>query len=163
MNLFEKMLEKLVAWMVILSLAGIFFFVTMQVTFRFVFQSPLPWPEELSRILFGYLVFIGGAEASMEGSHISIDMVDNIFRNPKRKICADILRSLLVIFVLCVMFYGAWRIIPATYSMALPATGGSMAIMVVPVLLGSFLMAIWHILHVFKDIQMLRTPSIGQS
>ncbi len=161
MNHFENLLEKLVSWMIILSLAGIFFFVTMQVAFRFLFQSPLPWPEELSRILFGYLVFIGGAEASMERSHISIDIVDTLFRNPKHKICADIFRSLLVLLALCVMFYGAWQIIPATSSMALPATGFSMALMVVPVLVGSLLMALWLIFHIIRDIQSLRAPSNG--
>jgi len=158
MKQFERILEKLTSWLVIASISGIFFFVIIQVIFRFVLQSPLPWPEELSRILFIYLVFIGGAEASMQRDHIAIDVVDSLFRNPRTKISVDIVRSLLVLTALAVVIQGAWKIIPTTRYMALPATGLPMPVMVVPVLVGSVFMAIWTALHLARDVQALRAP-----
>ena len=40
-----------------------------QVGFRLVLDHPLAWSEELSRYLFVWLSFVGGALAVAEGSH----------------------------------------------------------------------------------------------
>lgn len=159
MRYLESFIEKLVSWLVILSLGGIFFFVIMQVAFRFIVQSPLPWPEELSRILFGYLVFIGGAEASMNKTHIAIDAVDTVFKREKTKAFVDIVRSICMFFVLVFIIHGAWVMIPRTKFMALPATGLPMWVMVLPVLVGSVLMAFWLVLHIVRDVRSFFIPA----
>ena len=163
MRYLESLIEKLVSWLVILSLGGIFFFVIMQVIFRFVVQSPLPWPEELSRILFGYLVFIGGAEASMNRSHIAIDAVDTIFKRKTTKTVVDIIRSLCMLFVLVFVIYGAWVMIPRTKFISLPATGLPMWVMVLPVLVGSVLMSFWLVLHITRDVKSFFIPANNNS
>lgn len=48
---------------------------TVQVTTRYVFSSPLPWPEELARWAFLWLVMVGAATATRLGAHIRMNLV----------------------------------------------------------------------------------------
>ena len=47
----------------------------LQVTLRYVFNSGLPWPEELATWMFAWSVFLGMAVATSRDAHISIDVV----------------------------------------------------------------------------------------
>src|SRR5690606_30160019 len=47
----------------------------LQVTLRYVFNSGLPWPEELATWVFAWAVFLGMAIATGREAHISIDVV----------------------------------------------------------------------------------------
>lgn len=47
----------------------------LQVTLRYVFNSGLPWPEELATWVFAWSVFLGMAVATARDAHISIDVV----------------------------------------------------------------------------------------
>ncbi|QDZ00628.1 TRAP transporter large permease subunit [Nitratireductor mangrovi] len=47
----------------------------LQVVLRYIFNSGLPWPEELATWVFGWAVFLGMAVATARDSHISIDVV----------------------------------------------------------------------------------------
>lgn len=57
---------------------GVLFFavlllVNAQIVFRFVFSISVPWTEEVSRLLFVYVVYLGAAVAYHERSMITID------------------------------------------------------------------------------------------
>jgi len=54
----------------------------LQVVFRFVIKSSLPWSEELSRYLMAWAVFIGASIGAKEGAHVGIDAV--VTRLPKK-------------------------------------------------------------------------------
>lgn len=47
----------------------------LQVTLRYVFNSGLPWPEEVATWMFGWAVFLGMALATGRNAHIAIDVV----------------------------------------------------------------------------------------
>jgi C4-dicarboxylate transporter DctM subunit len=48
---------------------------SLQVMLRYVFNSGLPWPEELATWVFAWSVFLGMAVATARDAHISIDVV----------------------------------------------------------------------------------------
>lgn len=135
-----------------ISLGIIAFLVILQVTFRFVINSPLPWPEELSRLVFIYLVFIGGAASSRSNTHISIDLLDNMLPSGRVRHFFSLVRNILTAIVLVTAAYGAVKIIPNISLMRLPATGLPMSLMIIPVLLGCALMLFWTILHCIRDV-----------
>lgn len=157
MKKLEAILKYLVLAMEALSMSLIFLCVILQVTFRFVLQNPLPWPEELSRIFFIYLVFIGAAEASRERSHIAIDVMDVFRLSARTDRLLDIIRNVLVLIVLAIVGYGAYQIIPTGYNMYLPATELPMSVMSAPVLIGSILMFIWTAIHFGRDCLAFKT------
>ena len=45
----------------------------LQVIFRYFFNHPLFWSEELSRYCFVWIVFVGAAIAVKHGAHIGVD------------------------------------------------------------------------------------------
>lgn len=49
--------------------------VLLQVAMRYLFASPNPWTEELSRFAFIWLSFIGAALATRNGIHFALDSV----------------------------------------------------------------------------------------
>jgi TRAP-type C4-dicarboxylate transport system permease small subunit len=49
----------------------------MQVLLRYVFKSPLTWPEELARYFLIWISCLGSACAVREGMHISVVFIKN--------------------------------------------------------------------------------------
>lgn len=49
--------------------------VFLQVLIRFVFKFPIPWTEEVSRIAFVYIIFLGATIAVREKTHINVDVL----------------------------------------------------------------------------------------
>lgn len=50
---------------------------TAQIIMRYVFNAPLPWPEELSRWAFLWLVMLGCVTVTRVGSHVRMTMLVN--------------------------------------------------------------------------------------
>ena len=159
MRRLEKWIHKLVVFCVTLSLGLISLLVIIQITFRFVLNNPLPWPEELSRLLFIYLVFIGGAVSSRNNDHIGIDLIDHLVTAPKRQAILHFLRLGATSLVLVMVAFGSIQILPNIIGMKLPATGLPMALMTVPVFVGSVLMAFWTLMHLAKTAQIMFSNS----
>lgn len=147
-----KLLEKFISAVTILSLGGIFLAVIAQVCARYILAVPLPWSVEVSKVLFGYLVFIGCAEASLQRTHISIDPqeVFGLSDDLNRKI--DVIRNIAVCGVLAVLIPGAYKLVAPLSTMDLPATGLPSSVMVFPVLIGSIAMIIFTLYHIYADI-----------
>jgi TRAP-type C4-dicarboxylate transport system permease small subunit len=71
MRILEKAMEYLVA-------SIMFFLVTIvfiQVLFRYVVQTSLPWTEEMARYLFVWLVFIAASVCVKKEAHLGIDVI----------------------------------------------------------------------------------------
>jgi TRAP-type C4-dicarboxylate transport system permease small subunit len=60
--------------------------VTAQIVWRYIFNNSLSWSEELSRYLFAWLIFVGGALAIKEGSHIKVDLFYTKFSPSARRV-----------------------------------------------------------------------------
>jgi TRAP-type C4-dicarboxylate transport system permease small subunit len=55
-------------------LAALLISVMLQVISRYVFQSPLPWTDEVSRFLLVWLTFIAAAWVMSERMHVTVDV-----------------------------------------------------------------------------------------
>lgn len=123
-----------------IALVAILALVAGQIAMRIFTGNSLTWSDELARLFFIYLVFIGAAEISARHAHISVDMKDTFGVSENTDRVLDCLRMALCIAVLAVISWGAWQIIPVVESMQRPATRLSNAWMYWPVLVGSILM-----------------------
>lgn len=59
----------------VLSLAGVFGVVLLQVTFRYVLGAPLVWTEEAARYLYVWVCYLGAAVAYRRGSHVAVALL----------------------------------------------------------------------------------------
>ena len=67
-------LEKAIEWTSAIAFFGILFATLLQVLFRFVFNSPIIWTEELARYLGIFVVMLASANALKHNEHIGIDV-----------------------------------------------------------------------------------------
>jgi len=75
----------------------------LQVIFRYLFNHPLFWSEELSRYCFVWIVFVGAAIAMKQGAHIGVDYfvmkLPSRFKNFLRIVINILIISFLVIII----------------------------------------------------------------
>lgn len=125
-----------------IALAIILALIGGQIGSRIITGNSLSWSDELARLFFIYLVFIGAAEASMRRTHIAVDLQDTFGLTPAVDRIFDLVRMALCILVLAIIAWGAWQIIPVVQNMQRPATRLSTALMFYPVFVGALLMIV---------------------
>jgi TRAP-type C4-dicarboxylate transport system permease small subunit len=69
------MAQRLAEGLMVLALAGMVVAVFVNVVLRYVFHTSIVSYEEISRLLFVWLVAIGAIVAAFEGAHLGFDMV----------------------------------------------------------------------------------------
>ncbi|WP_019121305.1 TRAP transporter small permease [Brevibacillus massiliensis] len=80
--------------------------VFLQVLFRFVIKLPAPWTEEVTRIAFVYMVFLGAGLGVKYQRHLTVDVLGAVPAN-LRKWIVSIGYVLSIAFVGVLIYYGA--------------------------------------------------------
>lgn len=155
MNKLMNYLNMIVKFFVFLSIFTMAAVVIMQVFFRFVLQNSLSWPVEFSKILFIYLVFIGGALASKRKEHIYIEILDHFTIPEKVQNILEIVRQSLIFILMLIIMNGAYKLIPISSAMSMSATGLPRSIMIYPIFIGGFLMGVWSLIYIVDNIKLL--------
>lgn len=99
--------ERIVEWLMALALAIMVALVFGNVVLRYVFNSGIAWAEEVSRLMFVWLIFLGGILALRQHAHLGIELVQARLPRPWRRSCA-VLSHLLMLYGLWLFLYGSW-------------------------------------------------------
>lgn len=70
----------------------------MQVILRYVFLSPLTWPEELARYILIWISCLGSAYAVRKGLHISVVFIKNKLPQPIMAVTTIVVHLLVICF-----------------------------------------------------------------
>lgn len=103
---------KLVKWLdnnfevflIAIMLVGLVAIMSLQVFMRYVMNSSLAWPEELSRYLFIWICFIGISYSTREDLHLKVDIVFEYISKRMKNI-------LLIISDLSILIFSIFMII----------------------------------------------------
>ena len=79
--LFRKiafLIDRSVEGLSVAMLLAAFILAVVQVFFRYILNNSLPWPEEIARLAFVWVVFLGMALAIHRDAHLRIDLVDKM-------------------------------------------------------------------------------------
>lgn len=68
-------LQRMAEALMVLALVGMVVAVFINVVLRYVFNTSIVSYEEISRLLFVWLVAVGSIVAAFEGSHLGFDLV----------------------------------------------------------------------------------------
>ena len=68
------------------------------VFFRYVVGYALSWPEELSMLLFTWIVFLAGSLGVREEFHVRLTIVLSRFTPPFRKVLSMLITAFIVFF-----------------------------------------------------------------
>ena len=66
--------NKVFIFIASVMMAGLMIIVCVDLTLRYVFNSPLIWGTEVTEILLLYITFLGAAQVFREDSHVVIDI-----------------------------------------------------------------------------------------
>ena len=122
------------------SLIGAIVVITLAaVWWRYVMNAPLAWPEQVSRIMFVWVTFVGAALLYRERLHVAVDMLILLLPQGGQRIAGWAIELVILIFNLILLIYGlklsidtldqtygALDITPATFYFAAPVAAGMM-------------------------------------
>ena len=130
----------------------VFFAAILQIVMRWLFGNPLVWTEELIRLMFVWICFLGWVFATKNSSHITINAVVDLLGPRFRKIL-DIFNALLVIiFSSLMVYYGIKMTVVGRggWAVTLPI---NFAIVYVICPITNFLIVIYQISHLVEFVK----------
>ncbi|HEY6553914.1 MAG TPA: TRAP transporter large permease subunit, partial [Vicinamibacteria bacterium] len=96
--------------------------VGLQVVGRHLLHSPLPWTEEIARLLLVWLMCIGGVRALQDAEHPRVTAFVRFLRPARRAAVDRGLQIVLLGFFVCLVV-PAWRLTVSSAAERLPASG----------------------------------------
>jgi C4-dicarboxylate transporter DctM subunit len=96
--------------------------VALQVAGRHVFARPLPWTEEVARVLLAWLMCVGGVLALRRNDHPRVTAVTRRF-NASQRMAMDLGLRLVLILLFASLLWPAIRLSAASAAETLPASG----------------------------------------
>ena len=122
-NLYFLILKALIA----LLLAAMCLMVFGNVVLRYLFNQGLTASDELSRLFFVWLTFVGAAIAIRERGHIGVDMLVRRLPPLGARLCL-VLAHGLMLWAVWLMLQGSWKQAMINLNVASPTLGLSMSL-----------------------------------
>lgn len=107
MKFFVSALERQVEKLIALVLTLIVLLIFSNVVGRYVFHASFAGAEELSRLLFVWLVFLGAILTLRRGAHLGVALVQARIPRWARRSCA-VVTHLLMLYALWLFLVGSW-------------------------------------------------------
>ena len=98
--------EKCIDWIAIVFFTVIFIVALGQIIMRWIFKNPISWSEELIRLMYVWICFLGWTFASRYRTYIRITFLINMFPPIPRKLLATVNCLLLIVFSVLMVYYG---------------------------------------------------------
>jgi len=111
-NIYDNAEEILLVFSLLVMVVVIF----LQVVMRYAFNSSLPWSEELARMIFIWMSWLGISFGQKKGEHIKITLVINAIKG-KAKQSILLLADLCTLAILGVLIFKGLEITEKIYSM----------------------------------------------
>jgi TRAP-type C4-dicarboxylate transport system permease small subunit len=99
--------ERLVEWLMALALAVMVVLIFGNVVLRYAFNSGIAWAEEVSRLMFVWLIFLGAILALRRHAHLGVELLQARLPRAVRRACA-IVSHLLMLYGLWLFLVGSW-------------------------------------------------------
>lgn len=93
--------------LMVLLLAAMIFFVFLNVILRFLFDTGLVWSEEVARLAFIFLVYLGTIGAYRDNRHLGVEALIERVGPAAAKVLYAVVQ-LIVIWVMALLAMGSW-------------------------------------------------------
>jgi len=121
MKVLVPRLERVVEWLMALALTVMVVLVFGNVILRYAFGSGITAAEEVSRLMFVWLIFLGAILGLRHHAHLGVELVQARLPRGLRVACA-VVSHILMLYALVLFLYGSWTqtlIGTSTYSTVL--------------------------------------------
>jgi len=141
-----------------LMLAAMVVLLFIQVVGRYGFENPPDWTEELARMVFIYLTFVGGALAIVRNAHLRIESFHDRL-SPRSKTTLDIALTLVGVIFLVVTLYYSVGLLGRLSHQPMSSVPISKAFMFAAVPVGCALMLVYELLRIRNYMRTLSRQS----
>ncbi len=93
----KSLLERAAEMFLVMTLAGMVVAVFLNVVLRYGFGTGIVFYEELSRLLFVWLVCVGSVLAAAKHQHLSFDMLTSRLKGRSASVCTNVSRLVIAI------------------------------------------------------------------
>ncbi len=133
----KPLIKSLAEHFMVAALAGMVIAVFVNVVLRYVFATSIVSYEEISRLLFVWLVAVGAIVTAFEGKHLGFDMLTSRLKGAPKKLLFWI-SQIIVAACMVLLLVGSWEQVKAgmdSYSTVLgyPLALGAAATLVLAV------------------------------
>jgi len=153
-SLVTRGLEGLCALLVAAMVVLLF----IQVVGRYGFDNPPDWTEELARMTFIYLTFVGGALAIVRNAHLRIESFHSRL-SPRSKMALDIVLAMIGVSFLAVTLYYSVGLLARLSHQPMSSVPISKAFMFAAVPVGCALMLVYELLRIRNYVRALSRQS----
>jgi len=137
-----------------LMLAAMVVLLFIQVVGRYGFENPPDWTEELARMVFIYLTFVGGALAIVRNAHLRIESFHDRL-SQRAKTTLDIALTLVGVIFLVVTLYYSMGLLGRLSHQPMSSVPISKAFMFAAVPVGCALMLVYELLRIRNYVRVL--------
>lgn len=146
-----ELVRKFINILVIFSFGMLVLVVFSQVIWRFVFNNPFSWTEELARILQVWLVLLTSSICIRKGSHLSIDYAIHALPFKYKKVLKLIVMLFIMFYLLILIIYGS-KLIMITINQTTAAMRVPIYVVYLAFPIGGFLMFLESLLIFLKSM-----------
>jgi TRAP-type C4-dicarboxylate transport system permease small subunit len=147
----DKTVAAIVRWIIIVMMAMMTILVFLQVLFRYLFDTPLGWSEEIARFAFVWLSFLGAASLVRSDGHIRVSLLVDAL--PKTGwIMARAIQYVGALLCVVVFLIGGIGLTKAEWSQLAPATQLNMGYIYLVIPAAATLMVVWILVAIARDI-----------
>lgn len=115
-------IEKVIEFLGLATLTGVLVITALQVALRYIFRSPLPWAEEICRLLEAWVIFLGSYVALRRGVHVSVDFFVKMMPKGAQRV-VTICSNILILIFLGVVFKASFTLIQGVWGTTSSAAG----------------------------------------
>ncbi|GAB3191493.1 TRAP transporter small permease [Nesterenkonia suensis] len=109
----ERFMQKLfraIELLMVVFLVAMVVFVFLNMALRYLFDSGLVWSEEIARLCFIYLVYLGAVGAFRENRHLGMHVLLERVPRPAQKVLYTIVQ-LIIVWVMALLVIGSWDLV----------------------------------------------------
>jgi TRAP-type C4-dicarboxylate transport system permease small subunit len=151
MRALRRLVSYLVKWLLVFMLLLMTLVLFAQIVFRYFFQMPLVWSEEMALVLMLWITFLGAALLLESKEHISIDFLVERMSPSLQRALAVVAALLMLVFNIA-LTYGAFLVVEATASSITPGMKISVAWHYGGAMVGGFLLALVSLEHLAESL-----------
>jgi len=148
---------KLQTWLMVACLVVMVVLLFGNVALRYLFNSGINASDEVSRLAFVWLIFLGAVIALRDHHHIGVTMLVDRF-GPRARRVSHVFCQLLVLWVLWLMAQGSWVQTVIGMGTVLPVTGMRLAVFTTAALYASVAMGILTVIDIIRVLAGGRLP-----
>ena len=100
-----KILEKIIDMICVIMMFTLFIVILLQILFRYFFNMPLKWTEELARYVFVWVSMMGWTYGSRYDTYIQVNIFSNLFPEKIKSLVFLFIQLLSIIFSLALGYY----------------------------------------------------------